>query len=93
LYLLEGSKTPQILHKEVTDMKTVTKYEKFHIIKEVITIDGVTKPTYGIKNTEIKISDVSLNRTKVLKFCQLLNKSGGEKDINVLKDLIEDYFA
>ena len=74
-------------------MKVATKYEKFHVVEEVITIDGVTKPTYGIESCDIRIADVSLDKDKVLKFCQFINKYGGEKDIKILKDLIEDYFA
>lgn len=74
-------------------MKVATKYEKFHIVEEVITVEGITATTYGIESSDIRISDVSLDKDKVLKFCQLLNESGGEKDINIIKDLIEDYFA
>lgn len=72
--------------------KVATKYE-FHIVEEEITVEGITATTYGIESCDIRIADVSLDKDKVLKFCQILNESNGEKDINILKDLIEYYFA
>ena len=72
--------------------KVATKYE-FHIVEEEITVEGITATTYGIESCDIRIADVSLDKDKVLKFYQLLNEDTGKKDIKILKDLIEDYFA
>ena len=65
----------------------------FRVVGDVITIDGITKPTYGISNGMINISDISLEAAKVANFCEILNSTGGCNDKEIVYELIDNYFA
>lgn len=70
-------------------MNTIAK--NFNIIEKEVEVENNTYVSYGIERGEIRYDDLSINRKKVEKFIDMLNRNN-VSDIHI-SDLIDDFIG
>lgn len=76
-------------------MKTTTKNKNlkkgdYEVIETIVNVDGISANTYGIDNGKLRVEDISLDKSRVSNFANLLNADGNVNDAEILHEMIYD---
>ena len=64
----------------------------FYLIQSEVEVEGTVYATYGIRNNEIVVEDISTDKEAVENFISLLNEAGDVADCHLM-DIIEDFIG
>lgn len=65
----------------------------YEVIKTIVNVDGISANTYGIDNGKLRVEDISLNKSLVSNFANLLNADGNITDEEILHEMIYDLIS
>lgn len=64
----------------------------FYLIQSEVEVEGTVYATYGIRNNEIVVEDISTDKDAIENFISLLNEAGDVESCHLM-DIIEDFIG